>query len=161
MSDSNADPKLADLADVLDHLQSLLGQAAEAAADPDTGLGKRPALQKKLQGTLANLHLVGVFSLLEEVFGERCWENTGCHEAEFKLLWALRAAIVYGNGNVRKLRGNHQRKTITEGLNTLKHGGFGGTLYFQLHDDVVRLDGANLRLATLVNDLLMRPRPTP
>lgn len=157
MSDPHADPKLADLAEVLDHLQSVLGDAAEAAA----GLGSKPALQKKLQGTLANLHLVGVFSLLEEVFGERCWENTGCHEAEFKLLWAIRAAIVYGNGNVRKLRGNHQRKTITEGLNTLKHGGFGGTLYFQLHDDVVRLDGANLRLATLVNDLLMRPRPTP
>ena len=61
---------------------------------------------------------------------------------------------MFGNGNVRKLRGNHQRKTITDGLKQMNHGGFGVEEYFQLVDDVVRLDGANVRLGTLVKDLL-------
>jgi len=154
MSDQYTDPKVADLAEVISQFQSLLGDAMETATNPDTKLGSKPQLQKRLQGTIADLQLVGVFNLLEGAFGERCWEKTGCHELEFRLFWALRSAIVYGNGNVRKLRGNHQRKTITEGLKHLYDGAFGVAPYFKLLDDVVRLDGANLRLGTLVKDLL-------
>jgi len=150
MSDRYTDPKVADLAEVVFQLQSLLGSAVENHPGPECD----PRLQEQLQRTVAALQLVGVFNLLEGAFGERCWEKTGCHEAEFRLFWALRAAIVYGNGNVRRLRGNHQRKTITEGLKQLKDGVFGVAPYFQLVDDVVRLDGANLRLGELVRDLL-------
>ena len=145
---------MADLAELLGQFQRRLGDAAEAEADGGTRLGSSPRLQKQLQGAIAGAQLVGVFNLLEGAFGERCWEKTGCHEPEFRLFWALRSAIVYGNGNVRKLRGNHQRKTITEGQKQLKKGAFGVAPYFELIDDVVRLDGANLRLGTLVRDLL-------
>lgn len=154
MSVQYTNPKVADLAELVLHVQSLLGAAMESAVDPDTRLGSNPLLQRSLKGTIADLQLVGVFNLLEGAFGERCWEKTGCHEPEFRLFWALRSAIVYGNGNVRKLRGNHQRKTITEGLKQLNDGVFGVAPYFQLVDDVVRLEGANLRLGTLVQDLL-------
>lgn len=144
--------EVADLAEVIDRLQAVLGAAVETAADSGSPLADR--LQRKLQGTIAQLQLVGVFNLLEGAFGERCWETTGCHEPEFKLFWALRSAIVYGGGNVRKLRGNHQRKTITDGLKQLRAGAFGVPPYFELVDDTVRLDGANARLGTLVQELL-------
>ncbi|MBL4849884.1 MAG: hypothetical protein JKY65_30520 [Planctomycetes bacterium] len=154
MSDHYTDPKTADVAKFLLQLQSLLGGAVETAADRDTELGGDLQLQKRLRGTIAGLQLVGLFNVLEGAFGQRCWEGTGCHEEEFKLLWALRSAVVHGNGHVRKLRGNHQRKTITEGLKQLNDGVFSVTPYFQLVDGVVHFDGANLRLGTLLKDLL-------
>lgn len=154
MSDRYTNTQVADLAQVIFPFQSLLGCAVEREAARDPEFGANLPLQERLQGVVAELQLVGVFNLLEATFGERCWEKTGCHEKEFKLFWALRSAIVYGGGNVRKLRGNHQRKTITEGLQQLKDGVFGVAPYFRLVDDVVRLEGANLRLRTLVEALL-------
>jgi hypothetical protein len=154
MSDTYTTPKVTDLAQVVDQLQSLLGSAVENEASRNAEFGADPQLQEKLQRTLAELELVGVFNLLEGSFGARSWEGSGCHEEEFKLLWALRSAFVFGNGLVRKLRGNHHRKTITEGLQKLQDGGFGVAPYFELVDDVVRLEGASLRLGALVKDLL-------